>query len=108
MWHCHELGQCRSSQYGVVRRFEVDNFEQDVLRPEVLFYTKYDREGNRANRCRRVSGNDAIERGFAWSEQAHVVEAHLHQCTCKDKVEPTSTVDEYSSELGSLDDRVEY
>ena len=108
MWQCHELGQRRSSQYGMVGRFEVGYFELDVLRPEVLFCTECDREGNLADRCRRISGNDAVEWGLAWSKQTHVVEAHFSQCTCKDQVEPASAVDEYSSELRSLNDRIEY
>ena len=83
-------------------------FEFDVFHPEVLFCTKCDRKGNRVNWCRRVSGNNAVERGLAWGEQTHVVEAHLSQCTCKDQVETASAVDEYSSELGSLDNWVEY
>ena len=92
----------------MVRRFEVGYFELDVLRPEVLFCTKCDRKGDRANWCGRISGENAIEWSLAWSEKTHVVEAHLCQSTCKDQVEPTSAVDEYSSELGALDDWVEY
>ena len=95
MWHCHELGQCRSSQYGVVGSFEVGYFELDVLCQEVMFCTECDWKGNRANWCRRISGNNAIERGLALSEQTHVVEAHLCQCASKDQVEPISAVDEY-------------
>ena len=68
VWYCHELGQHRSSQYGVVGRFEVGYFKLDVLRPEVLFCTKCDWEGDRANWCRRISGNDAVEWGLAWSQ----------------------------------------
>ena len=92
----------------MVGRFEVGYFELDVLCPEVLFCTEYEREGDRTNRCRRISGNDAVERGFAWSEQTHVVEAHLSQRTCEDQVEPTSAINEYSSEFRPLDDWVEY
>ena len=62
----------------MVGRFEVGYFELDILRPEVLFYTKCDWEGNRTDWCRKVSGDDAVEGGFAWSEQAHVVKAHLY------------------------------
>ena len=108
VWHCHELSQRRSSQYGVVGRFEVSYFELDVLRPEVLFCTECDREGNLADRCRRISGNDAVEWGLAWGDKTHVVEAHLSQRTCKDQVEPASTINEYSIEFGPLDDCVEY
>ena len=92
----------------MVGRFEVGYFELVVLRLEVLFCTKCDWEGNRANWCRRVSGNDAVERVFARCEQAHVIKAHLYQCACEDQVEPTSAVNKYSSELGSLDDWIEY
>ena len=79
-----------------------------MLRPEVMSCTKSDREGDRTKWCRRVPGNDAIERDLSWSEQPRVVEAHLSQCTCKDQVEPASAVDEYSSKLGALDDWIEY
>ena len=92
----------------MVGRFELAYFELDLLRPEVLFCTKCDCEGDKTNWCRRVSRNDAIKGGFAWSVQSHVVEAHLRQCACKDQVEPASTVDKYSSEFGSLDDWIEY
>ena len=92
----------------MVGRFEVGYFEFDVLCPEVLFCTKCDWESNRANRCRGVLGDNAVEWGLAWSEQTHVVEAHFCQCACKDQVEPTSTVDEYSSKLGTLNDWIEY
>ena len=70
-----------------------------MLRPEVLLCTKGDREGHRANWCRRITENNAVERGFAWSKQGRVVEAHLRQCACEDQVVPASAVDEYSSEL---------
>ena len=53
-------------------------------------------------------GDDAVECSLAWSEQTHVVEAHLCQSTCKDQVEPTSAVNEYSSKVGALDDWIEY
>jgi len=92
----------------MIGRFKVGYFKLDVLCPEVLFCTKYDWEGDRANWCGRVSGDDAVEGGFAWSKKTHVVEAHLRQCTCKDQVEPASAVDKYSSELGSLDNWIEY
>ena len=42
MWYCHELSQRRSSQYGVVGRFEVSYFELDVLCLEVMFCTECD------------------------------------------------------------------
>ena len=41
-------------------------------------------------------------------EQTHVVEAHLGQCTSEDQIEPASTVNEYSRELGPLDNWIEY
>ena len=65
-------------------------------------------ESDRANWCRGIPGDDAVERSLAWSKQTHVVEAHLCQRACKDQVEPTSAVDEYSSKLGALDDWNEY
>ena len=92
----------------MVGRFEVGYFEFDVLCPKVLFCTKCDSEGYRANWCRRITENNAVERGFAWSKQARVVEAHLRQCACEDQVVPASAVDEYSSELGSLDNWIKY
>jgi len=92
----------------MVGRFELAYFELDLLRPEVLFCTKCDWEGDRANWCRRVSGNDAVEGCFARSEQTHVVKAHLRQCACEDQDESTAAISEYSSEFGSLDDWVEY
>ena len=92
----------------MVGRFEVGYFEFDVFCPEVLFCTEYDWEGDRTNWCRGISGDDAVERSLAWSKQTLVVEAHLCQSACKDQVEPTSAVDEYSSKLGALDDWIEY
>jgi hypothetical protein len=61
----------------MVGRFEVSYFELDVFYPEVLLYTECDREGNRANRCRGVSWDDAVEGSLTRRKQAHVVEAHL-------------------------------
>ena len=55
-----------------------------------------------------ISGDDAVEWSLAWSKRTHVVEAHLCQSICKDQVEPTSAVNEYSSKLGALDDWIEY
>ena len=92
----------------MIGRFEVGHFKLDVLRLEVLFCTKYDWEGDRANWCGTVFGDDAVEGGFAWSKQTHVVEAYFCQCACKDQVEPTSAVDEYLSKLGALNDWIEY
>ena len=86
----------------MVGRFKVGYFEFDILCLEVLFCTKCDWESNRADWCRRIPGDDAIERSLAWSKQTHVVEAHLYQSICKDLVEPTSAVNEYSSMLGAL------
>ena len=68
MWYCHEFGERRSSQNGMIGRFEVGYFELDVLRPEVLFCIECDWKGDRAYWCRRISGDNAIERGLAWSE----------------------------------------
>ena len=92
----------------MVGRFEVGYFEFDVLCLEVLICTKCDWESNRADWSRRVPGDDAVEQSLAWGEQTHIVEAHLYQCACKDQVEPTSAVDEYSSKLGALNDWIEY
>ena len=92
----------------MVRGFEVGYFELDVLCPEVMFCTECDWKSNRANWCRRISRDNAIERGLAWSKQTHVVEAHLCQYACEDQVEPTAAVDEYSSKLGTVDDWIEY
>ena len=92
----------------MVGRFEVGYFEFDIFCPEVLFCTKRDWESNRANWCREIPRDDTVERSLAWSKHTHIVEAHLYQCACKDQVEPTSAVDEYSSKLGALDDWNEY
>ena len=108
MRHDYKLSQYWSSQDGMVRGFEVNYFELDILCPEVLNHSKCEWECNRANWCRGVSWNDAVEASFAWCKQTHIAKAHLHQCACKDQVEPASTINKYSSGLGSLDDRVEY
>ena len=92
----------------MVRRFEVSYFELDIFCPEVLFCTKCNWESNRADWCRGIPRDDAVEWSLAWSKQTHVVEAHLCQSTWKDQVEPTSAVNEYSSKLGALDDWIEY
>ena len=92
----------------MIRGLEVDYFEFDVLCPEVLFCTKCDWDGNRANWSRGIFGDDAVERSLAWSKRTHIVEAHLYQCACKDQVEPTSAVDEYSSKFGALNDWIKY
>ena len=92
----------------MVGRFEVGYFEFDIFCLEVLFCTKCDWESNRANWCRGIPGDDAVERSIAWSKQTHIVDAHLYQCACKDQVEPTCAVDEYSSKLGALNDWIEY
>ena len=92
----------------MVERFEVGYFEFDVFCPEVLFCTKCDWEGDRANWSKGISGDDAVEWSLALSKQAHIIEDHLYQCACKDQVEPTSVVDEYSSKLGALNDWLEY
>ena len=92
----------------MVGRFKVGYFEFDLLCPEALFCTECDRKSNRANWCRGIPGDNAVEWSLVWSKQTHVVEAHFCQCACKDQVEPTSAVDEYSSKLEALDDRIEY
>ena len=92
----------------MVGRFEVGYFEFDVFCSEVLFCTKCDWESNRANWSRGISGDDAVEWSLAWSKQTHIVEAHLYQCACRDQVEPTSAIDEYSSKLGTLNNWIEY
>ena len=70
----------------MVGRFEVSYFESDVFCPEVLFCTKCDWESNRANWCREVPGDNAIEWGLDWSEQTHVVEAHFANVLAKIKL----------------------
>ena len=77
MWHCHEFGERRSSQNGMIGGFEVGYLELDVLHQEILFCTKCVWERDQANLCRRISKNDVVEGRFAWSAQTHVVEAHL-------------------------------
>jgi hypothetical protein len=40
MRHCHEFGKCRSAQYGMIRRFEVSNFEFNEFGAVVILVPK--------------------------------------------------------------------
>jgi hypothetical protein len=60
MRHCHEFGQCRSAQYGMIRRFEVGNFEFDELDAVVLPRAKGDWKDHRAKWMRCIPWDDAV------------------------------------------------
>jgi hypothetical protein len=68
MRHCHEFGQCRSAQYGMIRRFEVGNFKFDELGAVVLPRAEGDWKNHRAKWMRCITWDNAVERRFAWDE----------------------------------------
>jgi hypothetical protein len=55
MRHCHEFGECRSAQYGMIRRFEVGNFEFNELDAVVLPRAEGDWKNHRAKWMRRIT-----------------------------------------------------
>jgi hypothetical protein len=107
MGHCHEFGQCRSAQYGMIRRFEVGNFEFDELGAVVFPRAKGDWKDHRAKWMRCIAWDDAVERGLSWDKHVSLVQAHLSQSAGEDEVETTSAVDENSGELDFCHHRVQ-
>jgi hypothetical protein len=98
MRHCHEFVECRTAQYGMIRRFEVSHFEFNELSTVVLPRAEGDCKNYRTKRVRRVTWDDAIERGLARNQHVCEVQAHLPQSAGKDEVETTPTIDEHLGE----------
>jgi hypothetical protein len=65
MWHCHKLGECWTTQYCVVRRFEVSYFEFDELSVVVLPHAEGDWKNYRTKWVRHVTWDDAVKGGLA-------------------------------------------
>jgi hypothetical protein len=55
MQHCHEFGECRSVQYGMIRRFEVSNFEFNELGVLVLPRAEGEWKNHHAKWVHRIS-----------------------------------------------------
>jgi hypothetical protein len=72
MQHCHEFSECRSAQYGMIRRFEVSNFEFNELGAVVLPRAEGDWKNHRAKWVRRIIWDNAVERRLARNQ--HVCE----------------------------------
>jgi hypothetical protein len=102
MRHCHELGECRTTQYGVVRRFEVSHFKFDELGTIVLPRAEGDWVDHRTKRVCCVTWDDAVKGGLAGNQHVLEVQAHFLQSADENEIEPAPTIDE---DLGELDRR---
>jgi hypothetical protein len=98
MRHYHEFGKCRSARYGMIRRFEVSNFEFNELGAVVLSRAEGDWKNHRAMWVRCITWNNAVERRLAWNQHVPEVQTHLSQSAGEDEVETTPTVDEHLGE----------
>jgi hypothetical protein len=98
MQHCHEFGKCRSAQYGMIRRFEVSNFEFNELGVVVLPCVEGDWKNHHAKWVHRITWDDAVERRLARNQHVHDVQTRLSQSAGEDEVETTPTVDEHLGE----------
>jgi hypothetical protein len=100
MRHCHELGECRTTQYCMVRRFEVSHFEFDELSTIVLPRAEGDWEDHRTKRVCRVTWDDAVKGGLAGNQHVLEIQAHFLQSADEDEIELAPAIDE---DLGELD-----
>jgi hypothetical protein len=98
MQHCHEFGECRTAQYGMIRRFDVSNFKFNELGAVVLPCAEGDWKNHHAKWVRHITWDNAVERKFAWNQHIREVQTHLSQSACEDEVETTPTVNEHLGE----------
>jgi hypothetical protein len=98
MRHCHEFGECRSAQYGMIRRFEVSNFEFNELGAVVLPRAEGDWKNHHTKWVRRITWDNAVEQRLARNQHVREVQTNLSQSAGEDKVETTPTVDEHLGE----------
>jgi hypothetical protein len=98
MWHCHEFGECQSAQYGMIRRFEVSNFEFNELGAVVLPRAEGDWKNHHAKWVCRITWDNTIERRFARNQHVREVQTHLSQSADEDEVETTPTIDKHLGE----------
>jgi hypothetical protein len=98
MRHCHEFGECRTTQYGMIRRFEISHFEFNELGAVVLPRVEGDWKNYRTKWVRCITWDDAIERGFARNQHVREVQTHLPQSVGEDEVDTTPTIDEHLGE----------
>jgi hypothetical protein len=82
----------------MIRRLEVGHFEFDELSAVVPPRAEGDWENYRTKCMRRVTWDDAVERGFAQNQHVLEVQAHLPQSAGEDEVEVAPTIDEDLSE----------
>jgi hypothetical protein len=101
MRHCHEFAECRSAQYGMIRRFEVSNFEFNELGAVVLPRAEGDWKNHHAKWVHRITWDNAVERRLAWTQHVGEVQTHLSQSAGEDEVETTLAVDEHLGDLTS-------
>jgi hypothetical protein len=99
MRHCHEFGECRSTQYCMVRRVKSSHFELDEFSMIILPRTEGDREDHRTERMRRITWDDAVERGLAGNQHILEIQTHLLQSADEDEIEPAPAIDQ---DLGKL------
>ena len=57
MSHCHELGQCRVPEDGIVWQTDVSDIEDYELGAVVVAFSEGDREADLAYRCGRTVGH---------------------------------------------------
>jgi hypothetical protein len=98
MRHCHEFGECRLAQYGMIRRFKVSNFEFNELGAIVLPRAEGDWKNHRDKWVCRITWDNDVERRLAWNQHVREVQTHLSQNAGEDEVETTPAVDEHLSE----------
>jgi hypothetical protein len=82
----------------MISRFEVSHFKFNELGVVVLPRAEGDWKDYRTKWVRRVTWDDAIERGLARNQHVHEVQTHLPQSAGEDEVETAPTIDEHLGE----------
>jgi hypothetical protein len=100
MRHCYKLGECRTTQYCMVRRLEISHFKFDELSTIILPRAEGDWEDYRTKRVCHVTWDDAVEGGLTGNQHALEIQAHFFQSADEDEIEPAPAIDE---DLGELD-----
>jgi hypothetical protein len=95
------------TQYSMIRRFEVSNFEFNELGAVVLPRAESDWKNHRAKWVRRITWDNAIERRFALNQHIREVQTHFPQSASEDEVETAPTVDEHIGEPDFYHHRVQ-
>jgi hypothetical protein len=86
------------TQYSMIRRFKVSNFEFNELGVVILPRAESDRKKHHAKWVRRITRDNAVKWRLAWNQHVREVQSHLSQSASEDEVETTPTVDKHLGE----------